>query len=62
MSKKNEESIVQAAYKFNVVWEELLEDEKFIEVFLSDILADYVVKQRWYGGKASKLKYIELQE
>jgi maltose alpha-D-glucosyltransferase/alpha-amylase len=25
-------------------------------------LENYIVKQRWYGGKASKLKYIELAE
>ncbi len=62
MSKKKEDSLLQAPYKFDVVWEELLEDKKFIKVFLSDVLEDYVIKQRWYGGKASKLKYIELQE
>ena len=62
MGKKNEGTLMQPPFKFNVAWEELLEDDKFIKVFLSDVLEDYVVKQRWYGGKASKLKYIELQE
>ena len=62
MTKKKEDTLLKAPYKFDVAWEELLEDKKFIEVFLSDILEDYVLKQRWYGGKASKLKYIELQE
>ena len=62
MGKKKEETLLKSPYKFDVAWEELLEDKKFIEVFLSDILEDYVLKQRWYGGKASKLKYIELQE
>ena len=62
MAKKKEETLMQPPYKFNVAWEELLEDKKFIKIFLSDVLEDYIVKQRWYGGKASKLKYIELQE
>ncbi len=62
MAKKKEDALMQPPYKFDVVWEELLEDKKFIKVFLSDVLEDYVLKQRWYGGKASKLKYIELQE
>ncbi len=62
MGKKKEESLMQAPFKFDVAWEDLLEDKKFIKVFLSDVLEDYVLKQRWYGGKASKLKYIELQE
>lgn len=62
MAKKKEDTLIQPPYKFDVAWEELLEDKKFIKVFLSDVLEDYVLKQRWYGGKASKLKYIELQE
>ncbi|GAL65418.1 maltokinase N-terminal cap-like domain-containing protein [Jejuia pallidilutea] len=47
---------------FNVAWEQLLEDSNFMSVFLSDVLEEYIQKQRWYGGKASKLKYIELSE
>lgn len=64
MAKKKQEhdTVVQPPYSFNVVWEELLEDKNFIKVFLSDVLEDYILKQRWYGGKSSKLKYIELPE
>ena len=47
---------------FDVAWEQLLDDSKFISVFLSDVLEEYIQQQRWYGGKASKLKYIELSE
>ena len=43
-------------------WENLIEDKGFVNVFLSDVLEDYIQKQRWYGGKSSKLKYIELSE
>lgn len=53
---------VKTPYNFNVPWEELMENEDFVEVFLSDVLEKYIVKQRWYGGKSSKLKYIELSE
>jgi len=62
MSKQLSKNILQPPYNFNEVWEELLESEEFVKVFLSDVLEDYIVKQRWYGGKASKLKYIELSE
>lgn len=62
MGKKKQEAIPQPPYTFDVSWEELLENKGFLKVFLSDILEDYVLKQRWYGGKASTLKYIELQE
>ncbi|AKA34016.1 maltokinase N-terminal cap-like domain-containing protein [Flagellimonas lutaonensis] len=62
MTKKKKDEVLQPPYQFDVVWEELIENEEFIKVFLSDVLEKYVVQQRWYGGKSSKLKYIELQE
>ena len=63
MAKKlTKTTAIQPPYNFNEKWEELLESEAFIKVFLSDVLENYIVKQRWYGGKASKLKYIELAE
>ena len=34
----------------------------FLKIFLSDVLEEYILKQRWYGGKASTIKYIELSE
>ncbi|MGB5418662.1 trehalose synthase [Algibacter sp.] len=43
-------------------WEVLLENEAFLKTFLSDVLEAYITKQRWYGGKSSQLKYIELAE
>ncbi|MAO07136.1 MAG: trehalose synthase [Alteromonas sp.] len=48
--------------QFNSPWEALMDDPGFIKMFLSEVLEDYIVKQRWYGGKSSKLKYIELTE
>ncbi len=63
MAKASKKSTtLQAPFNFSDRWEELLENDDFIKVFLSDVLEDYIVKQRWYGGKASKLKYIELAE
>ncbi|NNK87763.1 MAG: trehalose synthase, partial [Flavobacteriaceae bacterium] len=62
MAKKSENIALKEPLNFNETWEGLMENEKFIKVFLSDVLEDYIVKQRWYGGKASKLKYIELAE
>jgi len=58
--KKNK--ALQPPYNFKDRWEELLDNKEFIKVFLSDVLEKYIIKQRWYGGKASKLKYIELSE
>lgn len=62
MSETTAKPALQPPYNFNVPWEELLEYKEFVSVFLSDVLEDYITKQRWYGGKSSKLKYIELSE
>ena len=64
MSKKKSKTVnnLSTPYNFDVRWEELIENEDFVKTFLSDVLEKYIIKQRWYGGKSSKLKYIELSE
>jgi maltose alpha-D-glucosyltransferase/alpha-amylase len=62
MSENATETKLQSPFEFNGVWEDLLDDKGFTQVLLSEVLEDYILKQRWYGGKASKLKYIELSE
>lgn len=62
MTKKTSKVALQPTFNFEDSWEELLDNDKFVKAFLSDVLEDYILKQRWYGGKASKLKYIELSE
>jgi len=62
MVNKVADQNLQTPYHFNESWEELLENKEFLKIFLSDVLENYIIKQRWYGGKASKLKYIELSE
>lgn len=61
MAKKSHKTIL-TPYNFDCSWETILENTDFVKAFLSDVLEDYIIKQRWYGGKASKLKYIELAE
>jgi len=62
MSDTAAKTKLQSPFEFNEKWEELLDSSEFVKVFLSDVLEDYISKQRWYGGKASKLKYIELSD
>jgi len=50
----------QNPFVFKTNWENALEDKEFLKVFSSDILENYVINKRWYGGKASTLKYIEV--
>ena len=62
MVNKVADQNLQTPYHFNESWEELLENKEFLEIFLSDVLENYIIKQRWYGAKASKIKYLELSE
>ncbi len=47
-------------FKYDSRWEDLLENERFNRELCNDILQPYILNQRWYGGKASALKYLEI--
>ncbi|HAT77756.1 MAG TPA: trehalose synthase [Flavobacterium sp.] len=50
----------QNPFVFKTDWENAFDDKEFVQVFSSDILEKYIINKRWYGGKASTLKYIEV--
>ena len=50
----------QNTFVFKTDWKNAFEDKEFLKVFSSDILENYIINKRWYGGKASTLKYIEV--
>lgn len=50
----------QEIKQFPLEWKDVFEDEKFLNHFTVDVLPDYILSQRWYGGKASTIKYIEI--
>ncbi len=60
-TKINEDEF-QNPFVFKTEWKNAFEDEEFVKVFTSDILENYIINKRWYGGKASTLKYIEVVE
>lgn len=48
-------------YEFpHITWENAFNDENFINVLTQNILTKYIPHKRWYGGKASNLKYIDI--
>lgn len=59
MGTQQEDNYV-APFEFKVSWKEAFDDDNFIKTFSSDILENYIINKRWYGGKASTLKYIEV--
>ncbi|MFD2562272.1 phosphotransferase [Aquimarina rubra] len=62
MSDTNQKKDLNDVYTYNSDWSELFENPQFIKEFSEDILEPYIITKRWYGGKASALKYIELVE
>jgi len=60
--KTNTEEGFKTPFVFKSDWKHAFEDEEFIKVFSSDILENYILKKRWYGGKSSSLKYIEITD
>jgi len=48
--------------KIPTAWESILDDSKFRDLLVSDVLQSYITEQRWYGGKSSTLKYLEISE
>jgi maltose alpha-D-glucosyltransferase/alpha-amylase len=60
MVDKINEAEYQNPFVFNIDWNNAFEDESFVKIFASDILENYIINKRWYGGKASTLKYIEI--
>lgn len=60
IDNKINEAEFRNPFVFTADWKDAFEDEEFVKVFSSDILENYVINKRWYGGKASTLKYIEV--
>ena len=58
-NKINEDEF-QNPFVFKTDWKNAFEDHDFVKIFSSDILENYIINKRWYGGKASTLKYIEI--
>jgi maltose alpha-D-glucosyltransferase/alpha-amylase len=59
MNTTNQDTFT-STFEFKTEWASCFEDDNFVKVFSSDILENYIINKRWYGGKASTLKYIEV--
>ena len=58
--KNENQDIAAEPFVFKAEWKNAFEDQEFVKIFASDILENYIINKRWYGGKASTLKYIEV--
>ncbi len=60
MSDKATPKVQDSEFRFKCDWKNALEDSEFVKTFSTEILEDYILKKRWYAGKASTLKYIDV--
>ncbi|WP_026935243.1 maltokinase N-terminal cap-like domain-containing protein [Christiangramia echinicola] len=60
MSKKAKPVINTSDFQFKCTWDTAFEDPEFIKTFSTEILENYILKKRWYAGKSSTLKYIDV--
>lgn len=60
MPEKATSNVFKSNFNFKSDWKSALEDEEFVKTFSTEILENYILKKRWYAGKSSHLKYIEV--
>ena len=60
MSEETKHTNNEELKQFSTSWETAFEDEKFLNYFKEEVLPRYIQSQRWYAGKASNIKYIEI--
>ena len=59
--KNDNQDTFATPFKFKNDWKDAFnEDESLLKYSLQISLENYIINKRWYGGKASTLKYIEV--
>ncbi len=60
MPEKASSKVNTSDFQFKCKWEDAFKDAEFVKTLSTEILEDYILKKRWYAGKSSTLKYIEV--
>lgn len=60
MNEQNNKPKNEERRQFSVEWNQAFEDEKFVNYLTEEILPKFIISQRWYAGKASNIKYIDI--
>lgn len=62
MEEKHNKDLQKRPFDFSCQWKDAFEDEEFLSAFTNEILERYIPEKRWYAGKSSSLKYIEISD
>ena len=60
--KNAENPSPKRSFEFDIEWKSAFDHEGFKHAFANEILEQYIPKKRWYAGKSSHLKYIEITD
>lgn len=58
--KKDYSSVFEHAFAFDFSWGEAFNKDSFNKVFCDEIIPKYIVQKRWFAGKSSTIKYVEI--
>jgi maltose alpha-D-glucosyltransferase/alpha-amylase len=58
--KKDYSTVFDHGFSYDFPWSGAFEEEAFIKEFCADIIPKYIVQKRWFAGKSSKIKYVEV--
>jgi maltose alpha-D-glucosyltransferase/alpha-amylase len=62
MEDKHNKDLQKRPFEFSCQWKDAFENEEFLNAFANEILERYIPEKRWYAGKSSSLKYIEIND
>ncbi len=58
--KRDYSTVFKEPFEIAAHWSAAFESEEFRNVLSNEILPRYIVQKRWYAGKSSTIKYIEI--
>ncbi len=62
MGETHTKDLQKRPFEFSCQWKDAFENEEFLNAFANEILERYIPEKRWYAGKSSSLKYIEISD
>lgn len=58
--KRDYSTVFDRTFGFEVKWSQAFDDAWFLKEFCGEIIPKYIVQKRWFAGKSSTIKYIEI--
>lgn len=60
--KRDYSTVFKTSFEFSCNWSKAFETDAFVSVLTQEILPRYLVQKRWFAGKSSTIKYIDIMD